>query len=424
VIGVECKRTVRRTKTISTIEQVALCRRAQAGDLAARNALVTATMGLVYSVAHRWVKSARGLELDDLAAEGVFGLLRAIEKFDCNRGIAFITYASHWIKHFIRQACGDESGIRRSDASRSVLARDVQALVATGVAREQAIEVVAERVGSSPKTVRGVVEAHERGRPLSLDAPAVGEDGTSLLDVLSGESRDPGEQLDEARRAAVVRAAVARVVDRLPAREQVIVERRITCDSEDAATLAELGDAFQVSRERIRQLEVKVRRSLRSELETALAERPRRPCRLCGRLLRSHNRHGVCSAHGHSETFDRATGRCSVCGAVVESRSRGAHAALHRTPPMSVEERLAKQRQRHKTLRAERRARGECEGCGGAGAQRGLPSTGGARGEETGPTDPRRRDTVDRRVVAADRPLRQQHLAAPVFPPLAARAGS
>src|ERR1700677_4813075 len=69
---------MRRTKTISAAEQVALCRRAQAGDLAARNALVTATMGLVYSIAKRWVRSAHGLELDDLAAEGVFGLLKAM----------------------------------------------------------------------------------------------------------------------------------------------------------------------------------------------------------------------------------------------------------------------------------------------------------------------------------------------------------
>ena len=95
---------MRRTKTIPAAEQVALCRRAQAGDLAARNALVTATMGLVYREAHRWVRSANGLELDDLAAEGAFGLIRAIEKFDCDRGLAFTTYATHWIRHSIRRA--------------------------------------------------------------------------------------------------------------------------------------------------------------------------------------------------------------------------------------------------------------------------------------------------------------------------------
>ena len=425
---------MRRTKTISAAEQVALCRRAQAGDLAARNALVTATMGLVYREAHRWVRSANGLELDDLAAEGVFGLVRAIEKFDCDRGLAFITYASHWVKHFIRQAHGDDSGVRRSDTRRSALARDVRALVARGETRERAIEVVAVSRGVRPSTIRGVVEAHERKRPQSLDVPIGDEDGGSLLSVMAGESVDTGESIDAERRATAVRVVVSRLLSRLPARERAIVLRRFACDDEDAATLAELGDEFSVSRERIRQIEVELRSALRSEIEAALSEPPgprgsrpgrartpttpvvsraarlspvrattvatrsgpavatavvaapatpseprpiavvvpvaplgRRPCRLCGRLLRRHNRHGVCSAHGHSETFDRATGRCSVCGEVVTDPSRrGGHALLHRAPAMSADEQRVKQRQRHKALRAERRARGECEGCGGA----------------------------------------------------------
>jgi RNA polymerase sigma factor (sigma-70 family) len=413
---------VQRTQIIPAAEQVALCRRAQAGDRAARDALVVASMGLVYSVAKCWVRSAPGLELDDLAAEGVFGLLRAIEKFDCDRGIKFATYAVHWIKHAVRTAHDDDSGLKRGDTARSALVRDVRALVTAGESREHAIAVVAARTRSRPTTVRAVIEAFERGRPRSLDAPVGGTDGGTLLDVLPADAPDPEEQLGAAEHAAVLREAVARAVDDLPARERAIVERRLMrTGEEDEATLAELGAELSVSRERVRQIEGEVLDRLRQDFVPAFtgvlfngtdrpdrairpAELPPRPqpalrlpvrvpapaavqpapplrpvrvvgpdrkrrgglCRICGKRLRRHNRHGVCHAHGRSRTFDAATGRCAVCGVVVaDPAQRGAHAIWHGIAVQTDSERKAKQRASHKRLRAARRAQGHCEGCGG-----------------------------------------------------------
>jgi RNA polymerase sigma factor (sigma-70 family) len=404
------------TQTIPAAEQVALCRRAQAGDIAARNALIVASMGMVYSVAKRWVKPTHGIEIDDLVAEGAIGLVRAIEKFDCDRGIKFTTYAVHWIKDAVRTAHGEDAGIARGVASRSGRVRDVRALVATGVPRDRAIAIVAERAGSKPETVRAIVEAVERGRPRSLDAPVEGTDGAALRDVLPAAEPDPEEQFGAAEYAAVMREAVARVVAELPVRERAIVEQRLMrTGDEDEATLAELGEHLSISRERVRQLETVVLERLRKDLERVRArftvrelgqtdpprpqpaprppvripvpaaaqpapppqpparvvspDRRRRggPCRICGKHLRRHNRHGICHAHGRSKTFDAKTGHCAVCGVVVaDSAKRGMHARLHQFTPMSAAQRMVKQRAAQRRARADRRNRGVCLGCGEA----------------------------------------------------------
>jgi RNA polymerase sigma factor (sigma-70 family) len=263
---------VNRTKTIPAAEQLALCRRAQAGDLAARNTLATASMGLVYSIAKRWVASARNLELDDLAAEGAIGLFRAIEKFDCDRGLAFTTYASHWIKNSIRLAHSDDAGIRRGEQSRAAFVRDVRLLVHAGETRERAIALVAERAGSKLDTVLAVVEAFERDRPRSLDAPLKrGEEGT-LADVLAADIPDPDGAIDGAARDRAVRTIVAALAARLPARERAILQQRVLRVDDDRAILADLGRQFSITRERIRQLETVVVKKLQKALEGVRAE--------------------------------------------------------------------------------------------------------------------------------------------------------
>src|ERR1700686_1441787 len=99
-------------------EQAALCLRAQQGDVAARNFLVSRSIGLVYQQANQWASRDRRITVGDLVTEGVFGLFRAIKKFDPTKGASFATYATPWIKHFIHEAVIADQGLRPSDDRR------------------------------------------------------------------------------------------------------------------------------------------------------------------------------------------------------------------------------------------------------------------------------------------------------------------
>ena len=371
--------------------QVALCIRAQAGDLAARNLLVSRSMGLVYRQAHPWARRNPHLDIDDLAAAGAFGLFTAIRKYDPTRGASFATYATPWIRNHIRQAVIAEQGLKQSDDRRRMVDREVRALCDLGEARDRAIELVAVKRRMKPDTVRGVCDAVARPRPLSLDhpVPGQGDDMGPLGDIVASGEPDADERLHDERERAMVRAVIEQVRRTLPRREQVILDERLL---DDEATLESVGNRFSISKERVRQIEVALRTKLKEALLAALSSAALPPpspvptppsppppsrvamtlpsvrptcCRLCGSRLRLHNRYGICHTHGRNKSFDRATGRCFVCSATVAPRQRGAHALLHATGgPLSKDEIAQRGLRSAARRRTERIAQNRCTDCG------------------------------------------------------------
>jgi len=266
-------------------EQIELAVRARAGDAAARDMLVTTTMRAVAYHASRALPLARGrLELDDLVSEGVFGVLRAIELFDPDQGVLFLSYATWWIKNHVRRAAQDAAEVNRADLNRKKYLVDYDAALAEGLGHDAALAVVAERYRSKPETVRRVLAALRRGPTLSLDE-RVGDDPDSscFLDFVA----DPGELQDERVGSDDDLAAVSAAVDRfratLDARQRDVFERRVWCDPRDRVALREVGARWRVTRERIRQLETRVRKLFSAavrddaELHRALGTAPSTP---------------------------------------------------------------------------------------------------------------------------------------------------
>lgn len=344
--------------------QHALFARAQQGDLRARDALVHANMRLVYSIARKVGRPRSEDDLADMVSEGCIGLLTAIGRFETARGHAFSTYAYRWIEHHVRECAMAIQGTKRGDAQRRPMKRDVDALVRAGASLSDAASSVAEKRGVRVETVLGVharLSAHE----VSIDKP-VGEEGSATLGDLLGEDPAVDEQIDRARHLHALRARVDRFRQTLEPRELAVLDRRILADDEDAATLQELGDAFGVSKERIRQIEVKVRGYLDVSLRS-IRRVDRRRCVLCDSPLRRHNKRDRCHAHGPSTTFDMRTGHCLTCGRRVPATQRGVHALLHRRgPPKTPDQVRQTSRTRQAELRSERRAAGLCVGCGGS----------------------------------------------------------
>lgn len=249
-------------KQLSQEEQASLCVRARAGNMSARNQMVVANMGLVYQRAHKWVRVARSLELEDLVSEGAIGLVDAIRKFDPTKA-KFSTYAVPWIDHHIRLAIGKDKEQRRSDSNRASVAHEVFDLVRAGETKEKAIETTAAKHKMKVSTVEGLCSAVGKSSPVSLNKP-IGEDGSAEFgDTIADSSVAVDEQLSEERERARVRRSIERFRRRLSEREQSVLDDRVLADPEDALTLSEVGVRWSVSRERIRQIELVLRRKLR-----------------------------------------------------------------------------------------------------------------------------------------------------------------
>jgi RNA polymerase sigma factor (sigma-70 family) len=350
-------------------EQADLCVRARDGDVAARDLLIKKTMGLLHLRAHKWLRLARQLELNDLVSEGIFGLLKAIQKYDPVKG-AFSTYAVLWIDQSMRIAVATAKELKQGDVRRPKFSRKVQELCAAGETRERAIDLTAKLYNVKVSTVQGLCDVLERRPSLSLNHPfeSDGEQGyLELGDTVPINVEPVDEVLIKERATSAIRDVIARVGKTLSERDRLILDTRIFADDEDEATLADLGAKLKLSRERIRQLEVVIRSKLKFALAEHLAKQdsPSLRCGVCGLPVRRHNRHGICHAHGRSKTFDAYTGKCKICDEIVPAKQRGAHARLHTLGGLlSTEEILRRQRRRATLLRNARRNHGLCVGCG------------------------------------------------------------
>ena len=260
--------TVQGYASISREEELALIRRWRADrDERARDALVRSSLRHVVSIARRYQRY--GVPLAELISEGNFGVVRALSKFDTERGILFMTYASHWIRACILQHVLRSWSIVGSGLPRSRLffkLRRERAKLSNVIGDDDDANVVlAQRLGISEARLQSLLQRVDQ-RDCSLDADVYQDGAMTLVNSLPSADLDQ-EQLALAREfGGNAERAVRDALAVLDERERYIVENRMLADRESELSLADIGRTFGVSRERARQLEERAKRKLKRQI--------------------------------------------------------------------------------------------------------------------------------------------------------------
>ena len=233
------------------------------GDERARQRLIEKNLRLVVSVAKRYRGASPGLPFEDLIQEGNMGLIRAVERFDPDRGFRFSTYATWWIRQAVQRAVVDKGRTIRVPVHMTEKIRKLSRAyreLSAEFGCEPSEEAIAVRLGWDPDEVRLTMGAMPDAT--SLDQPPSSDDTTSQLgEFVEDEGSDTsGAVLEEMERMQLWEA-----IERLPKRVRHVLVRRYGLDDREPATLAELGDELQLSRERVRQLQHGAERMLKSE---------------------------------------------------------------------------------------------------------------------------------------------------------------
>ncbi|TNF25656.1 MAG: sigma-70 family RNA polymerase sigma factor [Deltaproteobacteria bacterium] len=251
-------------------EQSELAARYQAtGDKQAAALLVASNLRLVVKIAFQFRR--QWADVMDLIAEGNLGLAEAIRKFDADRGIPFPSYARFWIRARILAFIQENKHLIHagSRAARKLfwrLERERRALIADGL--EPEAKRIAERVGVSEADVKELAPILDQ-RPVSLDVPVHGdEDGRTRGDVMADEMASPEEDVSGGEIQDILQQAFGEFRETLDERDRAIWDQRL--QSEDPVRLEDLGDQFGVSKERVRQLEVRIKRRLKDFLQRRL----------------------------------------------------------------------------------------------------------------------------------------------------------
>jgi RNA polymerase primary sigma factor len=253
-------RSIGRVALLTAPQEIALAKRIERGDMDAKRHMVEANLRLVVSIAKGYL--GRGLSFLDLIQEGSLGLIRAVEKFDYRRGYKFSTYATWWIRQAVTRAIADKARTIRIPVhmvEKLNRVAHVERQLVQRLGREPEAHEIAEELKVTVREVRDILRVAQM--PVSLEKPVGDEDESELGDFVADEAT---EEPFEAATENLQREDVQRALDALPERERQVIELRYGLRGHEPLTLEEVGRAFGVTRERIRQIENNTLKKLKS----------------------------------------------------------------------------------------------------------------------------------------------------------------
>jgi RNA polymerase primary sigma factor len=253
-------REIGKVPLLTADQEVYLAKRIERGDMTAKTQMIEANLRLVVSIAKSYL--GRGLSFLDLIQEGSLGLIRAVEKFDYRKGYKFSTYATWWIRQAVTRAIADKARtiripVHMVEKLNKVVHIERQLVQRLG--REPLPEEIAEELEITVFEVRDILRMSQL--PVSLEKPIGEEEESSLGDFVPDDS---AESPYDTAQVQLRREDISRALDALPERERQVIELRFGLLGEQPCTLEEVGRAFGVTRERIRQIENNTLKKLES----------------------------------------------------------------------------------------------------------------------------------------------------------------
>jgi RNA polymerase nonessential primary-like sigma factor len=253
---------------LTAVQEVHFATLAKAGDFPARQTMIEHNLRLVVSIAKHYIN--RGVVLLDMIEEGNLGLMRAIDKFEPERGFRFSTYATWWIRQSIERAIMNQARTVRlpvhmvrelNQILRAKYHLESQHSAGSGAGKDASVEDIAHLVGRPVEEVQDILALSEHAS--SLDAPLDNDPSSNLMDMLPCELEDgPDARAEHSEMTVLVRDWLTR----LPDKQRVVVMRRFGLDNDDPATLETLAEEMGVTRERVRQIQqealVKLKRAM------------------------------------------------------------------------------------------------------------------------------------------------------------------
>jgi len=252
-------RSIGRVELLTAEQEIALAQRIERGDMIAKRHMVEANLRLVVSIAKGYL--GRGLSFLDLIQEGSLGLIRAVEKFDYRRGYKFSTYATWWIRQAVTRAIADKARTIRIPVhmvEKLNRVAHVERQLVQRLGREPEPAEIAAELQWSIREVRDILRVAQL--PVSLEKPIGDEEESELGDFVAD---DAAESPFESATESLQREDIQRALDALPERERQVIELRFGLRGHEPLTLEEVGRAFGVTRERIRQIETNTLKKLK-----------------------------------------------------------------------------------------------------------------------------------------------------------------
>ena len=250
-------REIGRVPLLRGDEERILAEKIEAGDEDAKEEFVKANLRLVVSIAKKYV--GRGMPFLDLIQEGTFGLMKAVDKYDYTKGYKFSTYATWWIRQAISRALAEQEIIPVHMVETVHKIAKCSRQMQQELGREPSIEELSEKLGMSVEKIRDIRRYSQE--PVSLDTP-IGEEEDSRLGDFIPDDDTPSPA--EATSASLMREAIEKELHTLTPREEQVIKLRYGLIDGRSRTLEEVGQEFDITRERIRQIEAKALRKLRN----------------------------------------------------------------------------------------------------------------------------------------------------------------